>query len=1116
MTDQNLLFGVLSLQLEFIDAQRLAEACSVWAARKDSPLSDVMVARGWITESEKDEVLRLLQRKLQRKDGDVRRTLAELAGANVRDIIRSVGEADVDVTLSELGGGPGFVQITNAVEPSSGERSHFTLSRVHEEGGLGRVWVAYDRNLCRDVALKEIRPDKRPGKVALHRFIQEAQIAGQLEHPNIVPVYELVRDAEREFPFYTMRFVRGKSLSAEIDEHHRARLPETSKVLSFRRLLGALVNVCNAIGYAHSKGVIHRDLKPANVMLGDYGEVVVLDWGLAKVMDKADDETEDLRPVEVRDAVGSADTQTGHALGTPAYMAPEQAAGRRSEIGSLTDVYGLGAILYRILTGRRPHTGRDSRETIRHAIEEAPPEPRTVDPSVPRALNAICVKAMAKDQADRYPSCLALAKDIQRWLADEPVSAYSDPWHVRIARWGRKHKAATVAAGTVLAVVTVVASIACVMVHHAWREAEKAKIAALDALEISKKAQAAEARARKDALKRLREAMEITDRMATCVSDQLRYFPGSQPLRETLLGAAAEHYRSFAAEEHEGHAIRLESANAQIRLGDVLFLMEKREDAADAYRSAQTELAQLASSEGLELDLRQLQALNLRKLGEVLTEQGQHEEAGETYQEAAELLAEAPTSQERVYHEAELSLRRAYMEHDRGNTDASLTWLQKAAGVLPKQPTDLRLVELAARVRSERGKALAAAGKNREALGPATEAWQIYDALAAHERDYPPYLEGLAYSESSLAWAHRPLGRTNDEAVLLQHAIANFSTLIHALSGVPHLWENRATAQVQYALVLHGAHRNTEAKPCIDEAIEVFTFLWNSPAGQPRHLDGLAQAAIVLSRILRDLNLHEDAERNLRSAIYAYVYELMSPGGDNDSYLLGAAVASRHLGRLLHSQGRFEEAEMEFQIAAGHLQRLLDKEYGEPDSIGQLACCYEYWGDLRADSQTVDEARSLYFEALAQRERLPDYPDYIARHIRLLLKCGGEEELQKAAESTTALRNEVPDNAAYQSLQGLVHYRLGQLPECIQVLEGLDANGFDSPGPEYCFLMAMAYRERNQPGDAPASQEYLQRACDWMDRESPGNLDLVRLREEATSLMAGGEDDNAATEEIEP
>ena len=198
-----------------------------------------------------------------------------------------------------------------------------------------------------------------------------------------------------------------------------------------------LIGICNAVAYAHSRGVIHRDLKPQNVVLGDYGEVMVLDWGLAKLLaqpEPASDSTAPPLHVEEASAEG---TMEGQILGTPAYMAPEQAEGRLDLIAPATDIYGLGAILFEILTGRPPFVGSETLPLLQEVIHTPPTRPKLIVATIPPALEAICLKALAKKQTNRYESVKKLNEDLLHYLADEPVTVYAEPLVARMSRWMR-------------------------------------------------------------------------------------------------------------------------------------------------------------------------------------------------------------------------------------------------------------------------------------------------------------------------------------------------------------------------------------------------------------------------------------------------------------------------------------------------------------------------------------------------------------------------------------------------------------------------------------------------------------------------------------------------------
>jgi hypothetical protein len=235
----------------------------------------------------------------------------------------------------------------------------YLLQRFHARGGIGEIWVAEDVEIGRQVALKRLRPQHEGQQ---DRFLMEAQITGQLEHPGIVPVHDLGID-EQGRPFYVMSFIHGRTLQDTLEDYHKGTpAPGEARAVQFARLLEVFIKVCQAVAYAHHRGVVHRDLKPNNVMLGPFGEALLLDWGLAKVSELP--EASETSPVHLPPSSGSVQTQQGSILGTPAYMAPEMADGRGSDADERTDVYLLGATLYHLLTARRPRHGHSYSEGV--------------------------------------------------------------------------------------------------------------------------------------------------------------------------------------------------------------------------------------------------------------------------------------------------------------------------------------------------------------------------------------------------------------------------------------------------------------------------------------------------------------------------------------------------------------------------------------------------------------------------------------------------------------------------------------------------------------------------------------------------------------------------------
>ena len=314
------------------------------------------------------------------------------------------------------------------------------------KGGMGEVRQIRDKELNRKLAMKIIHPDLLKKDSAIARFIEEGQVGAQLQHPNIVPVHELGQLDDGRF-YFTMKEIKGRAFGEAIDEVHEAvehdRWQITHSGLSFRKLIDAFHQVCQAISYAHSKGVLHRDLKPENIMLGEYGEVLVVDWGIAKVLGRRDYvlELEEVERVHT-DRSDTFMTRMGQIAGTPAYMPPEQALGKIDELDSRSDIYALGAILYEILTGRAPYVGIDGREILDRVLQGPPESIRTVSksiyadsfsfeyvedvrrweniqysgPPLPDELVEACEKAMQRDKEARHASAEEFAQIISDWL----------------------------------------------------------------------------------------------------------------------------------------------------------------------------------------------------------------------------------------------------------------------------------------------------------------------------------------------------------------------------------------------------------------------------------------------------------------------------------------------------------------------------------------------------------------------------------------------------------------------------------------------------------------------------------------------------------------------------
>ena len=434
------LFVVGALVGGIVDESGIREAFFAWGARPGTRLSDLLIELGHVPEAHRAALENLIEERSSTSD----------RGTVVRELLRGKLPAALERILDpDLRG-----LLDPDGQPTLATHSLLRLLRVQGEGGLGKVWLARDAVLGRDVAVKELRPKSGNPRQARWRFVREARVLARLEHPGIVPVYALAIGDPTRADFYSMRFIGGQTLEDEITEFHAHGGVGKASPLELTRLLDVLVQVASAVAYAHSKGIVHRDLKPANVMLGEYGEVIVVDWGLAKVLDEPNepDGSHDAEPSEDQRApeVGAA-TIAGEVLGSPLYMAPEQAKGDPESVGPRTDLFGLGAILFQVLTGEAPHRRSaevaDLASLLAAVARSGPCRPRAHSSRVPRALDAVCAKATANVPADRYGSAMEFGNDLQRWMAGASVSAFPESAPRRIARWSGRHRglAATVA-----------------------------------------------------------------------------------------------------------------------------------------------------------------------------------------------------------------------------------------------------------------------------------------------------------------------------------------------------------------------------------------------------------------------------------------------------------------------------------------------------------------------------------------------------------------------------------------------------------------------------------------------------------------------------------------------
>lgn len=301
------------------------------------------------------------------------------------------------------------------------------------QGGEATLRTCLDENLGRVVVIKTLQPQYQNLETYQKRFLREARVTAQIPHPATIPVYELSRDADGN-AYFTMKKLRGRDLSDILDKLTEGHV-ETCKDFPRERLIRALLQCSECLAFAHAQGVVHRDMKPANIMVGDYNEITVLDWGLAKVWDLDDNEEAGRLLRSGQQNIPGRLTGRGDVQGTPFYMSPEQAV-ETAEVDERSDIYNMGIILFEVLTLRSYMSGKSFKEIKRKLLEDPAREPARVAPEqkISPEFNAVCVKALQKDPACRYQKMEHFVADLRAAHLGQPVSVYQPAWHERVRK----------------------------------------------------------------------------------------------------------------------------------------------------------------------------------------------------------------------------------------------------------------------------------------------------------------------------------------------------------------------------------------------------------------------------------------------------------------------------------------------------------------------------------------------------------------------------------------------------------------------------------------------------------------------------------------------------------
>lgn len=728
--------------------------------------------------------------------------------------------------------------------PSATRIPGFEILGELGRGGMGVVYKARHLRLNRLVALKMMRAGGDGGAESLARFQAEAEAVAHLFHPHIVQIHEIGQQGD--FPWFAMEYVDGGSLQARVD----------SRPLEPRAAAEILEKLARAMHYAHENGIVHRDLKPGNILLSvvrtephgpalrttDNRQLTIIpkiaDFGLAKRLKS-----------------GSDLTRTGQLLGTPSYMAPEQAQGKSGPVGPAVDLYGLGAILYAMLTGRPPFLADTPYNTVLQVIGQDPVPPRRWQPGISPDLETICLKCLAKEPARRYSTAQELAEDVHRYLDGDPILARPLGALARLSRWCRRHRVAAAlfaAAGLFVAVLAV-------STIWVWRN-EQHVVAAYEA-------KVAEHRA----------ARRAVDDMYTQVAEQwLANEPQMEGLQREFLLKALAYYTEFSHQESRDAQDRLDVSRAYRRVGDIQRILWKYSEAKMAYEEARRLFQELADAFPESPVYRLELAETYMYLAFVLQDSGQLQAAEQAHQHGLDLIRalvdRSPENPEYHHQLARHYINQGtvydYLHRDRDAEQAYLQGHREFQRLTGAFPEDARFREGMAVASYSIGAVLVRSGAKAEAESRLKEAQGLWTELLEAEPGKARYRHSLGKNCYSLARLLDETGRGEAALPIYKQGLVLEEKLASDFPRVPRYQEMAAGLHSGIGYVHVGSGRPVEAEAALRRSLAVWE---NSSAlfsGRQAHLHwNLGEAQANLGKLLFSSGKQGEASELLRRSI---------------------------------------------------------------------------------------------------------------------------------------------------------------------------------------------------------------------------------------------------------
>ncbi|MGO9469331.1 MAG: protein kinase domain-containing protein [Isosphaeraceae bacterium] len=1074
---RNFLFGLLALQNGLINHDQLVAAVWAWSCDQGCQIADYLVDRGVLDASQRSVVQAMVaQHEKKHGDSTEQSSAAITAGRSTSESLAALGDTEIGETLTQAGAGPASTQIDSGLDHSgaysvgsiTSDGQRFRVLRPHARGGLGAVFVALDTELHREVALKTILDRHADDPASRARFMLEAEVTGGLEHPGIVPVYGLgIYGSGR--PYYAMRFIKGDSLKEVIEHFHgdpgrvsAASPAEPARVsagspaepgrvsaaspgepgrvsagsrskkqgrgangspLAFRQLLRRFLDVCDAIDYAHSRGVLHRDIKPGNIIIGKHGETLVVDWGLAKAQGRPDAGPSDERPLVPSSASGPSDTLPGRVLGTPSYMSPEQARGDLEQLGPRSDVYSLGATLYCLLTGKPPFEGGVI-EVIEAVQRGAFQPPRFLAPSIDRALEAVCRKAMALDPADRYATPKALAEDVERWMADEPVAAYRESWARALTRWLTRHRTGVTALGA--AMLVALAGLAAVLGVQARANGQlTVKNTELDA------AFRREAQIRKEAETNFNMARNAVDNYLTSVSENTLLKQQDsvdiRSLRRELLSTALKYYKSFVNQRNNDPNLRRQLANAYFRVGEITQEIDSRIEAIEAFQSAQSvwEALTAADPENHELHGRLADchlAIGKQKdaLGDLQGAMTSFDRARSVLEPLAALQLDPALYQPLLADcYAEIGIIQGKLQ----SGDQGLESLEKARaiqqGLIARYPREIRYRQRLAEIINVQGFVYSKRLEYAAAIRCFEEVQKICQSLLDQVTAGPKpvkLLDLLALSHYNIATIHYANGRFEQALESLEKSLKYRSELAALHPSVTRFRENLGETHEVIADIQHKLHRDDQAFSSLQMAIDILEKLVQTHPDQARHHAWLGRSFNALGCLHDELRHNQQAIPAFEKAVQEEERAIARSPDDNE-YKVLYCVQLENLGEQYVDLGQVDRGLPYYRHAIQIRRQLFSSHRKTRAYLLDLAQALSTLGDIQRHAGDSTAARDSSFEARSLLERaaaaMPGDPELQVRlGAALVGEAGAVSDLRDPEQARSLL------DRAVKSLSG--------------------------------------------------------------------------------------------------